>query len=157
METHDQAAVARLIRSQRWAALATLKQGAPFASLVAYAPEPDFSGFVLHLSRLAPHTQNLLGDPNASLAISEPDVGGGDPQSLARITVQGVVEEVERNTARYDAARGLYLECLPGAEQLFSFSDFVLFRLVAEEARYIGGFARIYSLSADQLRAAADC
>lgn len=73
MEIHDQAAVARLIRSQRWAALATLKQGAPFASLVAYAPEPDFSGFVLHLSRLAPHTQNLLGDPHArNLVVAGP-------------------------------------------------------------------------------------
>lgn len=157
MEIHDQAAVACLIRSQRWAALATLKQGAPFASLVAYAPEPDFSAFVLHLSRLAPHTQHLLGDPRASLAISEPDVGGGDPQGLARLTVQGVVEEILRDGDEYAAARGLYLERLPEAEQLFSFSDFVLFRLVAEEARYIGGFARIYSLSAAQLRAASDC
>ena len=155
METHDQAAVARLIRAERWAALATLREGAPFASLVAYAPEPDLAGFVLHLSSLAPHTQNLLSDPRASLAIGEPDTGGGDPHSLARLSVQGVVEVVAPETAEYEAARDLYLQRLPETERLFSFGDFVLFRLIPKEARYVGGFARAFSLSAAELRAAA--
>ncbi len=155
METHDQADVARLIRGERWAALATLGEGAPFASLAAYAPEPDLAGFILHLSRLAPHTQNLLSDPRASLAICEPDTGGGDPHTLARLSVHGVVEVVTPETAEYASARDLYLQRLPETERLFSFGDFVLFRLVPKEARYVGGFARAFSLSAAELRAAA--
>lgn len=155
METHDQADVARLIRGERWAALATLGERAPFASLAAYAPEPDLAGFILHLSRLAPHTQNLLSDPRASLAICEPDTAGGDPHTLARLSVQGVVEVVTPETAEYASARDLYLQRLPETERLFSFGDFVLFRLVPKEARYVGGFARAFSLSAAELRAAA--
>jgi len=44
----------------RWAALATYGDGVPLASMVAYACEPGFAGFLLHLSRLSAHTRNLL-------------------------------------------------------------------------------------------------
>jgi heme iron utilization protein len=43
---------------------------------------------------------------------------------------------------------------LPNAEMLFTFPDFVLFRLTPSEARYIGGFARAYTLSPELLRRA---
>jgi hypothetical protein len=43
---------------------------------------------------------------------------------------------------------------LPAATQLFDFPDFTLFRFIPSEARYIGGFARAYTLTPEQLRAA---
>ncbi len=155
MQAGEYPLLARLIRASRWAALATLHESAPFASMVAYAPEADFSGFLLHLSRLAPHTRNLLADPRASLVISEPDTGGDDPQTLARISVQGSVIELTRGSAEYRNARERYLEHLPEAEQLFGFGDFMLFRLLPADARYTGGFARAYTLSRAQLEATA--
>lgn len=155
MNAEEQSVLAGLIRGQRWAALATLSDGAPMASMVAYVTEADFSGFLLHLSRLAPHTRNLLAVPRASLVISEPDSGQGDPQLLARVTIQGTVVQLPRNTAGYAGGRERYLGRLPDAERLFDFPDFVLFRLVPSGARYIGGFARAYSLGVEQLRAAA--
>src|SRR5690242_11198017 len=68
MHTDELLVIATLIRSQRVAALGTLRDpstglgqaGAPFVSMVAYAAEPDFGGLLLHLSRLAPHTKHLL-------------------------------------------------------------------------------------------------
>jgi len=147
--------LASLIRGQRWAALATLAEGAPAASMVAYVPEADFGGFLLHLSRLAPHTRNLLADPRASLAITEPDPGRGDPQTLARVTIHGTVLQLPRDSHEYAAGRALYLQRLPDAERLFGFGDFMLFRLVPDGARYIGGFARAWSLGGEELRAAA--
>jgi putative heme iron utilization protein len=155
MEIKDKNEFARLIRSQRWAALATLKKGTPFASMVAYVPEPDFSGFLLHLSRLSTHTQNLMADPRASLVISQSDTGESDPQTLARISFQGTVNELPRDEPEYVRARGLYLQRLPSSEMLFGFVDFILFRLIPEEARYVGGFGRAVSLTTSQLRTAA--
>lgn len=156
MEIKEQSLLARLIRSQRWAALATLKEGSPLASMVAYVAEPDFSGFLLHLSGLSAHTKNLLAEPRASLVISEPDTGSGDPQTLARLAISGHVEEIPRNEAEYDRARGLYISRLPTSEMLFGFGDFKLFRLLPKEARYVGGFARAVSLTASELRAASE-
>ncbi len=155
MEPNEKTHVLRLIRSQRWAALATHLDGEPFASMVAYVPEPDLSGFLLHLSRLASHTKHLLLNPKASLVISEPDTGGGNPQELARLSIQGVATELARDDPYYTTARDLYIERLPDSEMLFSFADFVLFRLVPDSARYVGGFARARTLSAEELRSLA--
>lgn len=155
MKSKEKGELARLIRGQRWAALATLKNGAPSASMVAYVAEPDFSGFLLHLSRLSTHTQNMLACPRASLVISEADTGEGNPQTLARISINGIVKEIPRDESEYGYARGLYVERLPNSEMLFGFGDFILFRLIPEEARYVGGFARAVSFTTSQLRAAA--
>jgi hypothetical protein len=41
-----------------------------------------------------------------------------------------------------------------GRLRLFDFPDFALFRFVPSEARYIGGFAHAYALTALRLRQA---
>jgi putative heme iron utilization protein len=146
------AVVAGLLRGQRQAALGALRAGAPFVSMVAYAAEPDFGGFLLHLSLLAPHTRHLLADARASLLICEPDDGRDDVQTLARITLIGAATPLAE--AAQAAARELYLARLPAAAPLFDFPDFALFRLVPDEARYIGGFARAFSLTIEHLRQA---
>lgn len=147
--------IAGLLRGQRQAGLATLHEGAPFVSMVAYAAEPDFGGCLLHLSRLAQHTRSLLAQPSAALLVAEPDDGRADVQTLARITLVGAATPIAPDAPGYAAARACYLARLPAAEMLFTLPDFVLFRLVPQQARYVGGFARAYTLTPEQLRAAA--
>lgn len=150
------AQLGRLVAGQRWAALATVdSNGQPAASMVGYAAEAEFRGVLIHVSRLASHTRNLLERPVASLVISEPDTGGGDPQQLARVALHGGVTVIRRDDAGYGAARDTYLARLPDAARLFDFPDFVLFRLTPEAARYVGGFGRAFTLDpADLARAA---
>ncbi|MDZ4719192.1 MAG: pyridoxamine 5'-phosphate oxidase family protein [Roseiflexaceae bacterium] len=147
--------IATLIRSQRSAALGTLQDGAPFVSFVAYAPEPDFGGFLLHLSRLSPHTRHLANDPHSSLMIAEPDDQRDDVQTLARITLTGAVASLPHDTPEYVAARSIYLARLPAAAMLFDFADFGLYRYIPDGARYVGGFARAYTLTIKNLQEAA--
>jgi putative heme iron utilization protein len=154
MKTEELATIANLIRGQRQAALGT-RSGAPFVAMVAFAAEPDFGGFLLHLSRLAAHTRHLLDDPRAALMICEPDDGRDDVQTLARITLVGAATPLPAESPAHDAARSRYLARLPATAPLFDFPDFVLFRLLPSEARYIGGFARAYSLTPEHLRQAA--
>ena len=59
-------------------------------------------------------------------------------------------------SAALAAARACYLARLPAAAPLFDFPDFALFRFVPSEARYIGGFARAYTLTPEHLRQAAE-
>lgn len=154
MQSDEFRVIAALLRATRTAALGTLRDGWPFVSFVAFAPEAD-GGFLLHLSALSPHTQHLAVDPRASLLIAERDDERDDPQTLARITLVGTVALIPRAVPDYAAARTRYLAHLPAATMLLDFHDFNLFRFTPTEARYVGGFARAYTLTAADLQQAA--
>ena len=156
METTEREELARLIRAGRWAALATYGDGVPLASMVAYASEPAFGGFLLHLSRLSAHTRNLLASPSTSIAISEADSDPiRNPQTLARISIQGEARPLPENSPDYPEARALYERRFPESSPLFGFGDFLLFRLVPREARFVAGFARAYTVGAEELKESA--
>ncbi len=147
--------MADLIRSRHWAALATEGPDGPEASWVAYVPQADFSGFLLHLSTLASHTRNLLADPRAGLAISESERDGEDPQTLARVMIHGRVTIVPKESTSYREMAQHYQQVLPASTPRFEFGDFLLLRLTPVRARFVGGFARAYTLDDIALRVAA--
>lgn len=157
MKPEEQIELAKLLRGQRQAALGTLGEGGPFVSMVAYAVEPGLAGFLLHLSGLAAHTRRLRAEPRASLLVCEPDGPQvEDVQTLARVTLTGLVVPILPDAPDYTVARVRYLARLPAAAPLFDLPDFTLFRLTPSEARYVGGFARAATLTPEQLREAAD-
>jgi len=155
MNLQEQQVMADLIRNQRWAALATQGPEGPEASWVAYVPEADFSGFLLHLSTLGSHTRNLLANPRAGLAISEPERAGEDPQTLGRVMIQGLVAIIPKDSRNYLEMSRRYQEQLPGSTPRFEFGDFLLLRLTPARIRFVGGFARAYTLDDTALRSAA--
>src|SRR4051794_13388898 len=55
-------ALARLLQTREIGALGTLHDGEPFVSMVPFAVLPD-AGFVIHVSRLAAHTKDMLVNP----------------------------------------------------------------------------------------------
>ena len=90
-----------LVRSRSVAALATLHEGRPFASMIPYALWHGDDGrlrFVTHVSRLSAHTRDMLESPDACLLITAPEPGGTDaaipPQALPRVSVPVTAEFV---------------------------------------------------------------
>lgn len=149
MDAENRRNLVTLLRSQRWAALAsTDNDGLPLASSVAYVLAPEGRGFLLHLSRLAEHTRNLLQRPDASLVIGAPDPGEGDPQILPRCSIQGWAVPLQPDSPAYRGARAAYVARLPDSEQRFGFSDFGLFLLQPARGQFVGGFARAFALDA---------
>ncbi|MCF6218261.1 MAG: CREG family protein [Gammaproteobacteria bacterium] len=145
-----------LLRQQRWAALATVRNGEPYCSMIAYATTDDLSSLILHLSTLAPHTQRLLKMPQISIAISETEQSSKDPQTLARVTLNGHIQAIEKSDPCYATLKQRYLKQLPDADMLFSFADFKLYRFIADKIRYVGGFANAHSIKPQQLIEAAN-
>ena len=152
MDAQQQMRLLQLVQQQRWAALATIGGDYPEASWVAYCVAADGS-VLLHLSRLASHTRNLERNARASLAISQPEQPQQNPQELARVTLFGTIQFIERDTPEYRIAQQSYIARLPEAEMLFNFADFFLMRLVPERARWVGGFAQARTLDGERLRA----
>jgi heme iron utilization protein len=141
-----------LLRSARAASLATLREGVPFLSLVTPATAPDLSVLML-LSSLSEHRRNLEADGRCALMVT----GAAEtrnPQTAPRLTLSGRAAEVTGEEMAGLKAR--WLAAHPYAAFYADFADFALFRFVAEEAQYIGGFARAYHLALDQLLPSAD-
>ena len=138
----------QLIHGRMIAALGTLHEGIPFVSMVPYAIASDGS-FVLHVSRLAAHTQDMLDHPEVSLLITESEGSGKMPQALARVTVQGRAKMLERDSQKHIDARDVYLLRFPDAAPLFEFSDFNIVIIKPMSARVIAGFGQAITMTGD--------
>lgn len=122
-------------RSCRKAALATLMDGAPYASLVTVAFDHDLSPILL-LSGLADHTRNIAADARVSLLLDGTD-GHPNPQTGPRVTLTGRVERTDDENLRRR-----FLARHPGAAQYAGFGDFAFWRVRPARAHFVGGFGR---------------
>ena len=148
----DPAALARLIRSERIAHLATLRGGAPMASMTLYLPAPDFSAFHVHVSRLAWHTQDMAQDGRVALSIAQTDDRRADPFTLMRVSIRGSSVQVPDETGQLKKA---WLARFPEQAINFELAEFSFWRIVPRDARFVAGFGRIHNLSADEFKRAA--
>jgi putative heme iron utilization protein len=144
----DAARTARsLLRRSRQGALATLMAGSgdPYCSLVNVASHPDGSPILL-ISRLALHTQNILGDARVSLMLDER--AAGDPLEGSRIMLAGHAEEAGGD--QLAVLRRRYLNAHPSAEVFVNFKDFSFFRIRPTAAHLVAGFGRIVDLTPER-------
>jgi putative heme iron utilization protein len=124
--------------------------GDPWASMVTYGLLEGSP--VLCVSHMAEHGRNLAADPRASLSIVTTEQPS-DPLASARITLAGVMERPEGD--RLDAARAAHLAGVPAASSYIDFSDFSLWVLRVDRVRWVGGYGRMDSATADDYAAAA--
>lgn len=151
MEAAEAQALQVLWRTQPLAALATLHRGEPAVSMVPFALLPQGGGVVLHVSRLATHTQDMLAHPNVALLVTASLESAALPLALARASLQGRARPVEPESAQQAQARAAYAAKLPQAEALFEFPDFSFFVVEPESLRYVAGFGRAFSFTAQRL------
>ena len=145
----DAPLLGRLIRSERIAHLATLRNEAPMASMTLYMPEADFSAFYVHVSRLAWHTQDMSHDPRVALSIAETDDRRADPFTLMRVTIRGEAAQM------VGGPKDAWLARFPEQAINFELPDFSFWKIAPRDARFVAGFGRIHNLSAADLKGAA--
>jgi heme iron utilization protein len=155
MTTRDRPSAAEHARTiaaaNNAATLATLTaDGDPWASFVAYGLLGGNP--VLCLSNLAEHGRNLAGDPRASLSIVAASTDS-DPLASSRITLAGVVRQPSATDR--DAARAAYVDAVPAGRVFADFSDFTFWVLEVHRVRWVGGYGRMDSATAEEYDAAA--
>ena len=148
MDSESSGLLNQLIRRERLAHLATLRNGAPMASMTLYLPAPDFSAFYVHVSRLAWHTQDMAHDGRVALSISETDDGRADPFTLMRVTIRGDAVVFQDQDS---SLKGKWLKKYPQQAINFELADFSFWRIAPRDARFVAGFGRIHNLSAVEL------
>jgi putative heme iron utilization protein len=140
-----------LVASTPQGVLASLTTtGDPWGSVVTYGALEDGSPVFL-VSRMAEHTRNLEGDPRASLVVAEPP-NDENPLDRGRVTLAGRVSRPEGDDLA--AARAAHLRAMPSAELYADFDDFLFFVLHVERVRWVGGYGRMDSATAEDYAAA---
>ena len=142
----DASLLHRLIRSERIAHLATLRNGAPMVSMTLYMAERDYSAFYVHVSRLAWHTQDMMQDGRVAPSISESDDRRADPFTLMRVTIRGEA------TQMISGPKDAWLTRFPAQAINFTLADFSFWQITPRDARLVAGFGRIHNISAAELK-----
>jgi hypothetical protein len=148
MQPAQAAALRKLLETQSIAALATLHKGEPAVSMVPYALLPEGQGFVIHVSRLATHTADMLAHAQVGLLVVAPPGSAPSPRELARASIQARVQTIQAESPEREIARRAYLARFPESAETFGFSDFVLIRLAVRSVRFVGGLANTSALVA---------
>ena len=150
------AQLGQLVGGQRQAVLATVDpEGLPYTAMVAYAPLPDFSAFLLHLSDLSAHKAHLRARPQVSLMLFQPDRGQGEILAHHRLSLSCRAQVLGRGSDAEAEARATYLDRLPGHQLMFRLGDFHLVRLEPWKGFFNAGFGKAFAVErADLIRAA---
>ena len=136
-----------LLAAQRLLAMSVLIDGEPSAGLLPYVFVPEAGAVLVHASQLARHTRGLTPGAPFSAVVHQPDRPETDPLQVPRVTLEGVVERVDKGTEAYAEGRRRYLERFPTSEPTFQLGDFELFRLRFSKGRYVGGFAQAVNVT----------
>jgi putative heme iron utilization protein len=143
-----------IVLNQRVGALGTLHDAQPFVSMVPFALIEAGAGLVIHVSRLAAHTRDMLLHPQVSLLVMAPATADTLPQALPRVTLQGEAQALDEDDPLYPSARSAYLARFPESEPMFGFGDFSLFVIRPASLRLVAGFAQVRTLAPEDLVAA---
>lgn len=123
--------------------------GDPWASFVTYGLLDGAP--VLCVSQMAEHGRNLAGDQRASIAIVAPSTDP-DPLASGRITLAGLAERP--TGGELVAAREAHLAAVAAAKYYIDYSDFSLWVMRVQRVRWVGGYGRMDSATAEAYMAA---
>ncbi|MEI6255573.1 MAG: pyridoxamine 5'-phosphate oxidase family protein [Planctomycetota bacterium] len=165
-----------IVHGRSVAAIATLHDGLPFASMIPFAVwlEPivfeltaskqtgERLRFITHVSRLSAHTRDMLESPQVCLLITAEEYSPGAngestailSQALPRVSIPTVAEFIDREHPDHAAFSQAYLEKFPHAADWFQLGDFSIVAFEPAASRFIAGFARAMTVSPAQLLAA---
>jgi|694.fasta_scaffold100831_5 putative heme iron utilization protein len=146
-----------LLTDRNTAALATLHDDRPFASMIPFAAMMAGGRLrlVTHVSGLSAHTRDMRASPDVCLLVTLGESAGTMPQALPRVSISAVAKLISDDHPDHAAVKAAYLGKFPEAADLFQLGDFSLVAFEPTSARLVAGFARAVTLSADALAAAA--
>lgn len=125
--------------------------GFPFGSLMPYGLTADGEPTFL-ISSMAMHTRNVLGDPRATLLITQA-TDSSNSLGAGRISLMGNVLPVDDELGRQQIATN-YLQRNPAAKNWMHYGDFRFFQLQLIDVYFVGGFGVMGWIDANEFKSA---
>jgi hypothetical protein len=152
MEIEDAALLKQLLTETRVLSIGVLIDGAPYVGLLPYAITPEFDALLIHASKLAKHSKGLRHGAQYSALIHATDIPAGDPLQIPRISLQGLVVLLTKDSNTYSAGKAQYQAKFPTSAQTFTLADFNLYALRIDSVRFVAGFGKIFNLDAEKIQ-----
>ncbi len=147
-EENPSLALRALLDDYRSAHLSTVdREGNPLSSYAPWALDSQ-NRFLLFVSDLSEHSQNLQQAPRASLMLIEDEAGARNLYARKRAVFSGPVEQLPRDSSEYEDAAGRHRERFGKFFDLLAgFSDFRMFRLEPSTVRLVIGFGAAFTVT----------
>ena len=149
-------AIRRMLTTRKVLCLTLIIDGEATASLLPFAVAPGFLAVYVQASSLARHSRGLRAGAKVGLLVHDPDTDDVDPLQIARLSIQGTVEPLERDSEEFNSASDVFRARFPAAELTLSLADFSLYRLRFDRGRFGAGFAQAYDLTPETFGEMAD-
>jgi len=124
-------------------------EGYPGGSVVGFAPDDEGKPIFI-FSGMSSHTQDILANPKVSLTVASKEFKGA---ADGRVNLMGTCRRI-RDKDEIAKVKETYKAKHPGAFWV-DFGDFNWFTMDVEHIRFVGGFARAGSISAEEYTEAA--
>lgn len=151
MTIKDQELLKSMLTQLRVLSLSVLTEEKPYVSLLPYAMKSDLSAALIHASNMAKHTAGLFTGAPFSMLVNIPDSPDANPLVLPRVSLQGTVTFLNKDSSEYNEAMDIYITKFPESKQFFTFADFNIYQLNIEDGRFVADFGRVYNLTRETI------
>ncbi len=129
-------------RTQRHAVLATVSDGRPYTSLIAFAMTPDMTGVVFATPRDTAKYRNILNNSKVALLIDTRANTDAAYMKSEAVTVIGTAKPVRRGSKR-EALAGLLTKKHPALRKFVREKSTAIVVVNAEKCFHVGSFQKV--------------
>lgn len=155
MDAATLVALRKLIDTERVLTAAVLVDTELVAALLPYAVGRDHTSLIVQVSGLARHAKGLQHGASIGLLVHQAATPDLDAMQVPRLSVQAVVNVLERDSQAFDEAAARLVSRFPAASTTTALGDFRICVLTLGRGRYVQGFARAVNVTAETFRALA--
>lgn len=116
---------------------------------ISYAPyvRDESGAYYIYISQLASHTKDLLDNPVVAIMLTEDEQDTRQIFARTRVTYQCHVEVVLPSEQSYSILLDQFAASFGGViDVLRELPDFILFRLLPDNGRFVKGFGQAFEL-----------
>ncbi len=143
MDIEQKQKLAALLGQEHVAVIITQGGEWPTATLQAFA-ETDVPDLLFIMAGEADKFQNLIRNPNVTVLVDNRDVGNVATFQVARVSIQGIAQEVARDGPEWEPLKAIFLKKNPFEAPFFGSEKLRMVRVKIRRISYAGAARDVF-------------
>lgn len=137
MDSEQKQKLTALLAQEHVAVIVTQGGEWPTATLQAFA-ETEAPDLLFIMGGEAEKFQNLIRNPNVTVLVDNRDVGNVATFQVARVSIQGIAQEIPKNGPEWDPLKAIFLKKNPFEAPFFGSDKLRMVRVKTRRISYAG-------------------